>query len=255
MANALEVLLNLAKQRPSATAQVNAPYDEMVSDYALKDVQGAIGEQGRQGGSPYYVPSRDELRQQGMAELKKLFGTLQAQGEAKAVPERIKGEYGLAGAQIRAQEAANRAKEADAQRQTQRDFQAEQNRLGREAVAGRQTSGFEAQNTRAEAAQRAAKERQTYGAQLQGERDKTLGKVKDTGPNAFQRLLQSIGVLSPSEPAAGASSEAATFAQQHYGDLAGLPDEQILQSLQNDQPDASPDELQQMLQGIQGLRR
>lgn len=76
---------------------------EMVPEEELYQAQDDIGEQGRQRGGPYYIPSRDSLKQSVMAQLRQALGMQRAKAEAAAYPEHIKGGYGLREADIKGQ--------------------------------------------------------------------------------------------------------------------------------------------------------
>ncbi len=147
--DALATLLRGQTQIPMQTEE-EYQLEEMVPDELLLQAQEAIGQRGAATGKAYSVPSRQALKQSGIAELRKLFGLQQGEARAKAYPAQVAGEYGLQEARLKGGfdvESAKQKAMADAaqyQRQQealdkrqerQHTFQGGQGDLSREAVA------------------------------------------------------------------------------------------------------------------------
>ncbi len=147
--DALATLLRGQTQIPMQTEE-EYQLEEMVPDELLLQAQEAIGQRGAATGKAYSVPSRQALKQSGIAELRKLFGLQQGEARAKAYPAQVAGEYGLQEARLKGGfdvESAKQKAIADAaqyQRQQegldtrqlrQQEFQGGQGELNRGAVA------------------------------------------------------------------------------------------------------------------------
>lgn len=127
--NALATLLRGQTQIPRYTDE-EEQLGSMIPEEQLFQAQEALGERGAASGGAYAIPSREALKQGGMAELRKLFGIKQAEGRAKAYPNQVAGEYGLQEARLKGGfdvESARQKAIADAaQRQQAQEFQAAQ---------------------------------------------------------------------------------------------------------------------------------
>lgn len=152
---------------------------EMVPEEELYQEQDAIGEQGRQRSGPYYIPSRDSLKQSAMAQLRQALGMQRAKAEATAYPEHIKGGYGLREADIKGrydvQAAQARAEGADERDQRTDQRMRELFMMGQEGQdrrMGQTQAGYTARtqateqgkNTRQQLGQSEARARAAEGA-------------------------------------------------------------------------------------------
>jgi hypothetical protein len=133
--------------------------ESMIPEEQLFQAQEAIGQHGAASGQMYSVPSREALKQSGMASLRQLFGVQESRGRAAAYPQQVAGQYGIEREGIRAQgnvEAARIRAEADAnqrgasqafqqgQQERQQTFQAGQSQLSRDAFDTRQAASIKA---------------------------------------------------------------------------------------------------------------
>jgi len=100
--NALAALLRMQPQIPQQTDE-EAQLSSMIPEEQLYQAQEAQADAGRARGGPYAVSSRDQLRESGMAELRKMFGIQQAKAQAAALPARVTGEYGMANRRLQNQ--------------------------------------------------------------------------------------------------------------------------------------------------------
>lgn len=193
--------------------------------------------------------------------------------EAASIPAQVQGEYGVREAEIGASAqrdvaAANRDR-AYADRDTQRDFQADQNRLNREAAFGRTQATQEGQNGRTSAVQSNITGRQQAGQAEGRARMLESGKVDPTYPkrNGMLDELQYMLGLGRFDKKTAASAEASQLRSgaltqaasgggddinavvQHYKSL-GLAPNVLAQKIMQDQADADPSEIAALFQAL-----
>lgn len=179
--------------------------------------------------------------------------------EIESLPERIRGEYGLREARLNRQTAAE-------ERNTMREFTAAQNELNRQAAFGRASMSQTGQTARTGMTQAGVTARQGR-AQAEGRaRQLEAGKVKPTIPEssgvleAVQRFL-GVGKFDPTEAARAeavrlrsealsseANEPAPLDAVASYYRASGLTGSALLDRIQQDQPDATPEEINALLQ-------
>lgn len=244
--NALSILLRNQPQIPLQSEQDYA-LEEMIPEEQLFQAQEAYGRRGAESGGAYTIPSRESLKRGGMAELRKLFGIQQGEAQAKALPARIAGEYGLETARTKGGfdvEAARQKAIADAAaQQSSRQFQQEhqgrqqafsrgEGQLNRQALAGRAT--------------------QAQGATQAG-REYTQGQInqraQDKKPfDIIEYIKSAFGGGSPAAPAAASTSNipAAINSFRQHPDTAQMSFEQLMQS--GELEGATPQELAEFQQ-------
>ena len=173
MANGLSALLNLQKQPGSSgyiPQQTEEDYalDTMIPDEALYEAQDEIGRRGADSGRAYSVPSRESLRGSGRSGLRRIFGEIEAKGNAEARPRQIAGEYDLRRAQIEAQGAvaAAQAKAQTGADTSEMEFQRDLFKQDRQNQASdaRAQAGRDAQDQRAAGAQAARRQQMDASA-------------------------------------------------------------------------------------------
>lgn len=123
------------------------------TDEELYDAQDEIGARGAARGTPYFVPSRDELKQSGMQAVRRMLGLRDLALREKVLPAQVEAQGRIGAARIAAETAASR----DADRQA---FTAEQNALNRTAVGERMAANREATTARSQAKDKAVDARQ-----------------------------------------------------------------------------------------------
>lgn len=263
--NALQALLRNQPRVPQYT-----PDEEMLgpTDEELMQEQEEIGTAGAESGRQFYaVPSRESLRTSAMGQLRRVLGMQEREAEAKALPARIAGEYGLREAGVRTQGQMASAQAAASRLASQQQFQAEQNRLNREASADRATQTQQAIAGRAATQQRAAAERQRAAQRAQRIQGLQSGKTNmPVKPGVFAALGRFLG-LSPSQeevnqtemqrlmaeetPGGGDDTDLLTIAQQIAEDFPGAD---LNSLIQQGLVEGSPEELaalDQMLRSLQ----
>ncbi len=242
--NALSILLRGQTQLPMKSEEDYA-LEEMIPEEQLFQAQEAYGRRGAESGGAYSIPSRESLKQSGLAELRKLFGIQQGEAQAKALPSRIAGEYGLREAQLKGGfdvESAKQKAIADAaQRQQQQEFQQGQQTRQQEFQGGQGDLTRQALAGRATQAQGAAQAGREYN---QGQINQ---RAQDKAPfNAIEYLKSLFGGGEEAAPAASSNIPAAVDSFRKHPDTAQMTFEQLMQS--GELEGATPQELAEFQQ-------
>jgi hypothetical protein len=229
------------------------------------DVQANI--RGVSPSAPYAIPSREELRESGMQELRRMLSLGETKARQAAYPQETAGQYGLEEARLKGSadvEAARYGFErSSAERQTQREFQAEQNRLNREAIAGRETQAQGAMAERAGAVteriagtSQAVDERARRAQRARRITDIESGKVSVSYPgNALMGwLTQGSRNRAEVSRLQAENSQFAPQAQRYLARYADLDDVALRSLIQQQEDTATPEELQELLNTITALR-
>lgn len=216
-----------------------------------------------------------------MEDMESTYGGLQAEAQAdsdraaqaKLDIENAKGMYGLETEQLKGQYAVSAASQAasaaETGRATQREFTAGQNDLNREAITGRQAA------TQAAGAARTAMTRQSIESGQTAARNEGRARLLDAGkahvPRPANEGFLSRWLTGPSQstldqqesarlrtpavaPAGGGDADIMSVAQAYAQKFGNLADDQLLSQIVQDQPDATPDDIQQLLGAVHQLR-
>ena len=274
MANGLSALLGLQSPSNLTPGQSGAAYVPNISrnsakvaalrnflglgadtgDISQQDLEGAFG----------------EIVEQQAAQAER-------EAEAKALPERVRGEYSLAGERVKGQSALEAARArneaATTERATAREFQGEQGQLNREAIAGRQSAGQQATTKRLATREAGIGQRQRL-SQAEGrirsmEQGKTSPEYPETknwldtlkyytGTGPYDRTTATRATAEKlradaTRPPAG-DDEITGIAQQYLQQYGNLDDDALVDTIIQNEPDASPAELDALFGSIQSLR-
>lgn len=253
MANGLAQWLGI--QRP--VPQYSPEEQELgPTDYELGDWQSGIAEEGAASGNPFYVPSRESLQTSSMGALRRALKMGQIEAQNAAYPRQVAGEYGLREAEIGAQgrvEAARAMAEAQAERIAQgQQFQVEQGERSRQFQAEQGNLNRQAQSGRQQVTQQGMGQRQQAGQQFTTQRDVALGKADDPdAPGIFGRIRALFGGGQPAAPQQQPSSNIAAMADHFRRQRPGADPQQLLQEIQQVEPDLTPAELQELAAYLQ----
>lgn len=240
--NPLSVLLGLKQNNPLLDESLygnttDAQFASMIPEESLYGAQ----EEAIQPRGAFTVPSRNSLRDSGVAGLKRTFGLARADAEAKAAPERIKGEYGLAEENIRRETAADNRRAAAEERAAGREFSAGQNALNREAIASRQQTGIDATDQRT---------RYTQG-QIGARQDKLAAtplRSKPSTPGPLSSLYNFF--FGPSSGGVPETGDLASQAQQAVTENPGMSfDDMMAAGLWDGVTPAEEMQLRQLIDG------
>ena len=216
MPSALDILRPHQYQAPAAV--VDDPY---FSDEELMQEQEAIGQAGAARGGAYAIPSRESLRKAGQSNLRRLL----RMEEAKALPARVAGEYGVREAETKGQHdvlaAILNAQASEGRASRGREEQFGYNRQLAEAAgqrtAARQERGIEAGAARGEASRTGQRQLQTIrdadirarALEAQGTRQGWLGRLfgRDFTSEAAQIRSGATGNIQIPETENGLPSE------------------------------------------------
>lgn len=252
--NALATLLR-GQYQPSRLTPEDEQLSSMIPEEQLFQAQEAIGQQGAESGGAYSIPSRQALQQSGIAELRKLFGIQQAAAQAKAYPNQVAGEYGLArererssgnvaAAKARAEaEAANRGAQNQflhGQQEREHAFRAGEGEAGRSSVA---SQGALNRTGRMDVAREGTRRAAANQAAI-SERANPSGGAMD-----YIKSLFGMGgaPAAPTAPAAGGVDVGTAIdALRQHPQTANLTFQQLMES--GELEGATPDEMAQFQQ-------
>ena len=163
-AQSLKTLLKMQPQVPRYDE-----FEDLIPEEDLYGEQQAAADEGYASGGAYsYTPSRESLRRSGGTRLRSKFAEMLARAEGAALPERIKGEYGVRGAEITGRAAVEAARfEAERAAQSRAETFEHQRGLAGQAQGARRgqaEAGWEASAERQGAAERGRAIRQSAGA-------------------------------------------------------------------------------------------
>lgn len=273
MPDALTTLLNLksaSNYSPGGGGVANYTPDTRRNSATVGLLRKYFGLQGPDTGEVSqsdYENTFETLRQQEEAKARQ-------EAEARAYPEQVRGEYSVATARERTR-ATQAAAEAAAQRAAeQREFQREQNDLNRRSSMDR-TRFIQGQTTaRTGTTQANITGRQQAGrnesrARMFETRDSS-GNFRMNAPRPKNEGFLSRWLFGPSQedlnreeaarlrqmPDTGTADDGDSdimAAAQEYASM-GLDPDQLEATLMRDQPDATPDELMQLMDAIDALR-
>jgi hypothetical protein len=253
MADALQTLLGL--NSPTNMNAVGAAYTPNVSrnNVRVSALRRALGLPGQDDGSNSqqdYETAYQSLSDEQDADLQK-------KAEAATLPERVRGEYGLAAEHIRA-EGQKAALQAQMERFLQQQATTTENqRLNREAIDARSAANRSAIDQRTAGSRDAVNSRQTAG------RNEVTARLYDQGkahaPRPANEGLLSRWIFGPSQSdldrkeaerlrgggapaAAGGNDLAAQAGAQYAAQYGHLGDEELRAVIAQTQPTATPDE-------------
>lgn len=195
-------------------------------------------------------------------------GQMQAEAEARAIPERVRGEYGLASDRIRGSAAIEAAKVQADRYALQLQANAENQRLNREATNERAAAGRSATDARSAATRDATSGRQAANRNEVTARLYETGKAhapRPAGEGFLSRWLtgDSQSTLDQREAqrlrsgggaAPQANDEVSGIAAQYLQQFGHLDDNQLQQVIMQNESDATPDEIQALMNTIQQMR-
>lgn len=175
-----------------------------------------------------------------------------AKAEQAAYPEQIRGQYGLQTEQLRGKNTAEvariNAERAAMERETQREFSAGQNQLNRDAMAERLQTTQAGQTGRTEIQQQGQAGRQATNALNARIQSLRLGKTNAPKPEGFFGMFKQQGGVNEAE--ATRLEDLQRTALQYVD----VPPDTLEATIRQEQPDASPDELQELLGVIRQLQ-
>lgn len=202
-------------------------------------------------------------------------GQMQAEAEARSIPERVRGEYGLASDRIRGSAAIEAARASADRLGMQLQASAENQRLNREAVDARTAANRSATDARAAAGRdatsaRAVTKQQMSGAEMRARALET-GKAEPNYPptNGIVDNLKSFFGLGQFDKTTAARNEAAQLrgggaaaqpdndimdaAQDYAQEAATMNDAQLRALIASEQTDATPEAQDALFRAIRGL--
>ena len=256
MPSALQTLMNLQSPvnvgaRPAYTPNIgrNAPRVN-----ALRKFFGMEGADTGDVSQVDYESAFGDLQEQS-------FAQQQAEAQAAALPYQVRGEYDVARERVRseaqAREQARREQVSQEQTQQRQGFQASQRQLDREAIAGRgeaaRTGVANRQaNTQAamEARQRASQNARRAELIRTGKEPVSgtgLRGMFGSGRSAEQVREELLRSLTPQQGVLDLVADYQPFASR-------MSDDDLFDQIAQEQPDASPDEIGQLIAAIRGVR-
>ena len=257
-ANALQTLLNLQSPsnvgaRPAYTPNIsrNAPRVN-----ALRRFFGMEGPDTGDVSQADYESAFGDLQEQSLAQQ-------QAEAAAAALPVQIRGEYDVARERVRseaqAREQMRREQVAQEQMQQRQGFQASQRQLDREAISGRQEAARTGIANRQSATQAAMEARQRAAQNARRAELIRTGKepvsgsglrgIIGVGPgrSAEEARAELLRSLTPQQGVLDLVTEYQPFASR-------MSDDDLFDQIAQEQPEASPDEIAQLIAAIRGVR-
>lgn len=255
-----EALQSLMRNKPQVP-QYDPEMEELgPTDLELEDEQAGIAREGAQSGSDYfYVPSRESLKTSQMGALKRALKIAETTAQQKAYPQQVAGEFGLEQARVRGGAQVEAARLGAERAGAEREFRGEQSQLGRDAMAERATQAQGAVADRTAATQRATGERQEAarrGARVTGLQS---GKINaPVEPGMFAGLKRMFGMGQSQEEANQAEvaqlqagdSGVSEVAQQYRAAHPTATPQQLMQIIQQQETDATPEELAELFEAL-----
>lgn len=210
--------------RAQTPAELSNPFrysnieDIEPTEQELIDLQDQIGAAGAERGGAYAIPSRESLKESAFGQVRRLLGLQAREAEAKALPERVRGEYGLEAERIRGRAGVEASRYAAERQAAVQQAIADRMEQTQRAIAGR-TIG-----TQGEISRRQEVAEQGRAGRLQAaeglRRATALEKIGKRGP--FGRLGEFFGLVGPSDE----TEQAALLRQQAEQILATAPEDE-----------------------------
>lgn len=192
------------------------------------------------------------------------------EAEAKAYPEQVRGEYSVAAARERTNAARETARAAAERAAAEREFRAEQGRLGRESQMDR-TKLIQSQTTaRGKMSQGGINQRQRVGQAETRARALETGKVNVPadrnlsnffglfGPSQEERNrteAERLRQLTTQEPDTAGEDDILSIANDYLTQYPSASDDELETIVRATQPDASDDEVLSLVDAIGALRQ
>lgn len=260
--------------RVRASKRYTSPEDDFLSSLIpeedVYEAQQTLGERGAETGSPYYIPSRDTLKQSGMAKLKQLLAVKQAEAAGAALPRRVEGEYGLEEARIKGAadvEVAKQRADAQAEQQAMSDRRIRELFAMGESGRNVRAEGAEAGRTqRAEGLDTGRAQRQQLGLAYQ--QAAAMERAPDERPwyqwmfgrgQTPRDKAEALRKQAQEQFAAGGladqdHADLPTIVQEYNTKYRGYSPNQLRQALQNEFEFDQPGEIEDILRAIMSAR-